>query len=234
MAIFLTCLDLTSRTIGSRLQYLVQHHASVLPVTSRVPPLLFLLYIRTISPTPSTTQRSRRLLMRHKYLQGDRRWGWCTRYGEWSCELPNLLCQANLLLNIDKCKTLRITRKRNKIDARFRSETHSLWFSERNLASILLLFLGIANAWPWRLDLLHHHMVQINNCKSSTSVPKPTNLSGIFDGPRSKSRPSLFVGLYILPSFVPTSHTRPKSGLHKLLTSLSVQNAFKDVRRIID
>jgi hypothetical protein len=67
--------------------------------------------------------------------------------------------------------------------------------------------------------------------KSSTSAPKPTNPSGIFDGPRSKSRPSLFVGLYILPSFVPTSHTRPKSGLHKLLTSLSVQNAFKDVRQ---
>jgi hypothetical protein len=67
--------------------------------------------------------------------------------------------------------------------------------------------------------------------KSSTSAPKPTNPSGIFDGPRSKSRPSLFVGIYILPSFVPTWHTRLKSGLHKLLTSLSVQNAFKDVRQ---
>jgi hypothetical protein len=66
---------------------------------------------------------------------------------------------------------------------------------------------------------------------SSTSAPKPTNPSGIFDGPRSKSRPSLFVGIYILPSFVLTSHTRLKSGIHKLLTSLSVQNAFNDVHR---
>ncbi len=49
--------------------------------------------------------------------------------------------------------------------------------------------------------------------KSSTSAPKPTDPAGIFDGPRSKSRPSLFVGCYILHLFVPTSHMRPKSGL---------------------
>ena len=69
--------------------------------------------------------------------------------------------------------------------------------------------------------------------KSSTSAPKPTDPSGIFDGPRSKSRPSLFVGCYILHSFVPTSHMRPKSGLHSLLTSLSIQNAIKDMRQSI-
>jgi hypothetical protein len=45
--------------------------------------------------------------------------------------------------------------------------------------------------------------------KSSTSAPKPTNPLGIFDGPQSKSRPSLLVGLSILHLFVPTSHTHP-------------------------
>ena len=72
--------------------------------------------------------------------------------------------------------------------------------------------------------------------KSSTSAPKATNSSGIFDSPRSKSRPSLFIGCLlddILHSFVPTSHMGPKSGLHNLLTSLSIQNAFEDVRESI-
>ena len=55
--------------------------------------------------------------------------------------------------------------------------------------------------------------------KSFTSAPKPTNPSGIFDSLRSKSRQSLFVELYMLHSFVPTLHTRPKSGLHNRLTS---------------
>ena len=117
---------------------------------------------------------------------------------------------ANLLLNTDKCKTFRITRKRNKIDHTYKLQDSALKTTGPPPPS------HGPNKCIWT---------------SSTSAPRPTNPSGIFDDPRSKSRPSLFVGLYILPSFVPTSHTRPKSALHKLLTSLNVQNAFKDVRQ---
>ena len=67
--------------------------------------------------------------------------------------------------------------------------------------------------------------------KSSTSAPKQASHLVIFGGPRSKSRQSLFVEPCILHSFVPTSRTLLRSGLHNMLTSSSVQNAFKDVRR---
>ena len=67
--------------------------------------------------------------------------------------------------------------------------------------------------------------------KSSTSALKQASHLVIFGGPRSKSRPPLFVEPCILHLFVPISRTLLRSGPYNMLTSSSVQNAFKDVRR---
>ena len=197
--------------------------SSALPVTSGVPqgsilgPLLFLLYQNNL---PNSINHSKIATFAddtkiYKVINAKAD---ATAMENDLANFQTSSANANLLLNTDKCKTLRITRKRNKIDHTYKLHDSALKTTdcERDL--------GV-----WTSSTRPSHGPN----KSSTSAPKPTNPSGIFDGPRSKSRPSLFVGLYILPSFVHTSHTRPKSGLHKLLTSLSVQNAFKDVRQSI-
>ena len=82
------------------------------------------------------------------------------------------------------------------------------------------------NLLKCRLDLFNPQMVQ------TSSLPKLTNLSGIFDGPRSKSRPSPFVAVYILQLVVPMLSMHLKFGLNNLLTSSRVQNVLKDVLEV--
>ena len=120
---------------------------------------------------------------------------------------------ANLLLNTNKCKALRITRKHNKINHTYKLQDSTLKTTdcERDL--------GV-----WTSSILTLSKQVLHQCAQASK-------SLGFGSPRSKSRPSLFVEPCILHSFVPTSRTLLRSGLHDMLTSSSVQNAFKDVRR---
>ena len=65
----------------------------------------------------------------------------------------------------------------------------------------------------FRINLFYPHLVQTSPL---SSAPKPASHLVMFDFPRSKSRPSLFVELYILHTFVSISHTRSESGLYNL------------------
>ena len=117
VAIFVTGLDLTSRTSGSKLQYLAQyHHAVPIQYQNKLNNLSNSISHSKIATFADDTKIYKVINTKEDALDREN-------------HLVNFQItstNANLLLNTNRCKTLRITKKCNKIDHTYKLQDSDL------------------------------------------------------------------------------------------------------------